>query len=90
MFLGVSLVQYNHMFNATFVVFTLLFTTLFRAIGKFYVNHSCGYKPKYIYINNIYYIVYSRWFSSSQKDGNLTIIHDNYSLKLKNKKTINT
>ncbi|XP_066925100.1 sodium/hydrogen exchanger 1-like [Clytia hemisphaerica] len=33
MFLGVSLVQYNHHFNYEFIVFTLIFITLFRAIG---------------------------------------------------------
>ena len=33
MFLGESLVQLNHNFNFAFVMFTLLFCTVFRAVG---------------------------------------------------------
>lgn len=33
MFLGLSLVQFKHVFNFSFIMFTLLFTTIFRAMG---------------------------------------------------------
>lgn len=33
MFLGVALVQYHHKFNFSFIMFTLLFITIYRAVG---------------------------------------------------------
>ncbi|XP_066910267.1 sodium/hydrogen exchanger 3-like [Clytia hemisphaerica] len=45
MFLGASLVQYRHMLNPSFLCFTLLFITVYRAIGVTmltFVANKCG------------------------------------------------
>jgi len=46
MFLGASLVQYRHSFNITFVVFTLIFISIYRALGKILFRNTSALESK--------------------------------------------